>query len=68
MNEELKKQDPTLVCTCSDLYINDIEDAIAEGEGEYTEILQYHCTFPRCGQCKEHVEEIIEQVSVTDRT
>jgi len=61
MNEERKKQDPTLVCTCSDLYINDIEDAIAGGEEEYTEILQYNCTFPRCGQCQEHVEDIIKR-------
>ncbi len=61
MNEGRKEQDPTLVCTCSDLYVNDIEDAVADGEYDYTEIMQYHCTFPRCGKCQEHVEQIVKQ-------
>lgn len=60
MNEGRKEQDPTLVCTCSDLYINDIEDAVADGEKDYIEIMQYHCTFPRCGKCQDHVEQIVK--------
>ncbi len=55
MNEKRKLQDPTLVCTCNELYIDNIEEAIHEGEEEYAEIMQYNDTFPRCGECHVHV-------------
>lgn len=56
MDIERKKQDPTLVCTCNDLYIEDIQDAINDGESDYLEIMQYNNTLPRCGECDCHVE------------
>lgn len=62
MDENRKKQDPTLVCTCSDLYISDIEDAINDGEEDYLEIMQYNDTLPRCGECQEHVEFIAKKL------
>ncbi len=40
MDEQRKQQDPTLICTCNDLYAADIEDAIAEGIIEYIEVMQ----------------------------
>ena len=63
MNEARKLQDPSLVCTCNDLYIDNIEEAITEGEDEYAEIMQYNDTFPRCGECHVHVQQLIERVS-----
>jgi len=57
-----KLQDPTLVCTCSDLYVNDIIDAVEAGEDEYGEIFQYLYTQPRCGECQCHVEYIARNV------
>ena len=70
MDTEKKKQDPTLVCTCNDLYIEDIQEAIDAGLGldigansnndDYLEIMQYNNTFPRCGECHPHIEELIQ--------
>jgi len=59
LDENRKKLDPTLVCTCSDLYLNDINEAINEGEDEYREIMQYNDTLPRCGECQCHVEQLV---------
>jgi len=66
MNENRKRKDPTLVCTCNDLYINNIEDAIYEGESEYEEIMQYNGTFARCGECHVHVEQLVEKINATN--
>lgn len=63
MNEERKLQDSTLVCTCNDLYINNIEEAIYEGEDEYEEIMQYNDTFPRCGECHVHVQQLVDKIN-----
>ncbi|WP_415895433.1 (2Fe-2S)-binding protein [Neptuniibacter sp. PT34_22] len=59
MDIEKKKQDPTLVCTCNELYIDDIQNAIDDGESEYQEIMQYNDTLPRCGECECHVEYLV---------
>ena len=59
MDVERKRQDPTLVCTCNDLYVADIQAAVEDFEDEYKEIMQYHYTLPRCGECQDHVEEIV---------
>ncbi|MDX2368987.1 MAG: (2Fe-2S)-binding protein [Colwellia sp.] len=61
MDIEKKLRDPTLVCTCSDLYINDIKDAIYQGEEDYVEIMQYNYTLPRCGECKDHIDSLVHQ-------
>jgi bacterioferritin-associated ferredoxin len=53
------QEDPTLICTCNDLYIDDVEDAIIEGIVEYVEIMQYNDTLPRCGECDCHVQNLI---------
>ena len=66
MDEERKRLDPTLVCTCNDLYVADIEEAANDFEEEYTEIMQYHHTFPRCGYCQEHVETIVSRTLATE--
>ncbi|TYK64347.1 (2Fe-2S)-binding protein [Colwellia echini] len=60
MDTARKAQDPTLVCTCSDLYVDQIQQAIEDGENEYNEIMQYNYTFPRCGECKEHIDELVK--------
>ena len=59
-----KLQDLTLVCTCNDLYVDDIKAAIEDGEDEYLEIMQYNHTFPRCGECDDHVDKL---VSITNQ-
>jgi bacterioferritin-associated ferredoxin len=60
MDEQRKQADPTLVCTCNDLYIDDIEAAITEGIVDYVEIMQYNDTLPRCGECDCHVQRLVE--------
>lgn len=60
MDTERKAQDATLVCTCNDLYVDDIQEAIDAGEDDYLEIMQYNGTFPRCGECQCHVEELVQ--------
>ena len=59
MDAQRKIQDPALVCTCSDLYVDAIQEAIEEGEQEDVEILQYNDTLPRCGECQCHVEQLV---------
>jgi bacterioferritin-associated ferredoxin len=59
MDVDRKKLDPTLICTCSDLYISDIQEAINDGEEDYIEIMQYNYTLPRCGDCEYHVKQLI---------
>ncbi|WP_293268470.1 (2Fe-2S)-binding protein [Neptunomonas sp.] len=59
MNSDRKEADPTLVCTCNDLYINDIQESIDYGETEYREIFAVHGLQPRCGECVDHVDEIV---------
>lgn len=59
MDSDRKKQDLTLVCTCNDLYIEDIQEAIENGETDYLEIMQYNDTLPRCGECDCHVEYLV---------
>ncbi|MBU2872169.1 (2Fe-2S)-binding protein [Colwellia sp. E2M01] len=59
MDADRKAQDPTLVCTCSDLYLYQIQQAIVEGEDEYNEIMQYNDTLPRCGECQDHVDALV---------
>jgi bacterioferritin-associated ferredoxin len=54
-----KSQVPSLVCTCSDLYVDEIQQAIDDGEEDYVEILQYNYTLPRCGECQCHVEQLV---------
>ena len=60
MNEAIKLQAPSLVCTCNDLYVEDIEEATIEGEDEYAEIMQFSDTFTRCGGYHVHVEAKID--------
>ncbi|WP_028469089.1 (2Fe-2S)-binding protein [Neptunomonas japonica] len=59
MNFDRKEADPTLVCTCNDLYLNDIQESIDYGETEYREIFAVHGLQPRCGECVDHVNEIL---------
>lgn len=59
MNANRKEEDPTLVCTCNDLYIDDIQESIDYGETEYREIFAVHGLQPRCGECVDHVSEIL---------
>ncbi|MAY40809.1 MULTISPECIES: (2Fe-2S)-binding protein [unclassified Neptuniibacter] len=61
MNIDRKDADPTLVCTCNDLYISDIEESIDFGEDEYREIFAVHDLQPRCGECVNHVNDIVKQ-------
>lgn len=63
MDTERKQQDPTLVCTCNDLYVDNIKEAITEGEYEYIEIMQYNDTLPRCGECEAHVADLVTALS-----
>jgi len=61
MDTERKANDPTLVCTCNDLYIEDIQEAIEYGEEEYREIFAVHGLQPRCGECQRHVESLAQE-------
>ncbi|MEH6578852.1 MAG: (2Fe-2S)-binding protein [Amphritea sp.] len=61
MDTTRKANDPTLVCTCNDLYVADIEDCIAYGEEEYREIFAVHGLQPRCGECVDHVNQLVEE-------
>ncbi len=63
MDTERKAQDPTLVCTCNDLYVDDIKEAIEFGEEEYREIFAVHGLQPRCGECRCHVEALVKGIS-----
>ncbi|EPJ46269.1 MAG: hypothetical protein OFPI_34140 [Osedax symbiont Rs2] len=54
-----KQQTPGLVCTCNDLYTEEIIDITAMGETEYEEIFALLDSQPRCGECITHVGEII---------
>jgi len=60
MDTERKRLDPDLVCTCNDLYIEDIREAVDYGETEYRELFAVHGLSPRCGECCYHVAEIVE--------
>lgn len=57
-----KAADPCLVCTCNDLYIDEIEEVIAFGEQEYREIFSVLGTQPRCGECVDHVVTLVDQM------
>jgi len=46
MDTERKLQDPSLVCTCSELYLDDIQAAIDIGKEDYLKIMQYNNTYP----------------------
>ncbi|EAR61285.1 (2Fe-2S)-binding protein [Neptuniibacter caesariensis] len=63
MNLERKAQDPLLVCTCNDLYIEDIREAIEFGEDEYREIFAVLEVQPRCGECVCHVNQLVSELS-----
>jgi len=59
MDERRKAQDPSLVCTCNDLYVEDIQEAIALGETAYKEIFTALDMAPRCCGCVDHVAELV---------
>lgn len=62
MDAERKAQDLTLVFTCSDLYVDQIEAAVMDGEIDYLEIMQYNDTLPRCGECVDHIGNITDKL------
>lgn len=66
MDYDRKDADPNLVCTCNDLYIEDIIQAHDFGEDEYREIFAVLDTQPRCGECRQHVDAIV--TSLTEET
>jgi len=59
MDSNRKQQNPGLVCTCNDLYAEEITEIIEMGETEYDEIFALLDTQPRCGECVNHVDEIV---------
>lgn len=63
MDYQRKRLDPTLVCTCNDLYVIDITEAIEAGETVYKEIQQFCDTLPRCGECRDHVDALVKALS-----
>jgi len=60
MDQTRKDQDASLVCTCNDLYVDDIQEAVDFGETEYREIFALHGLQPRCGECRCHVESLVD--------
>ncbi|MCJ8339362.1 MAG: (2Fe-2S)-binding protein [Pseudomonadales bacterium] len=54
-----KQQTPGLVCTCNDLYAEEIAEITAMGETEYKEIFALLDTQPRCGECVSHVNQFV---------
>jgi len=65
MNEARKAQDPTLVCTCNDLYVDDISTALALGETSYKEIFAVLDMAPRCCGCIDHVQQLVRESRAT---
>lgn len=55
MDERRKRADPELVCTCNDLYLADMAQALEAGETAYKDIFMYHDMSPRCCGCVDHV-------------
>jgi len=58
-----KSQNPALVCTCNDLFIDDIAEVSQMGETEYQEIFALLDTQPRCGECEGHVDQIVAKIN-----
>ncbi len=61
MDAKRKAQDPELVCTCNDLYVTDIQQALDEGETGYKEIFTVHEMAPRCCGCVDDVQQLVKQ-------
>jgi hypothetical protein len=40
-----------------------MEEAALDGEEDYLEIIQYNDTMPRCGECKDHIDDIVGKVN-----
>ncbi len=61
MNIQQKRQDRNLVCTCNEIYIQDIQAELDVGTTDENEIM-YGCGgMFRCGECKPHISHMIKQ-------
>lgn len=59
MDVNRKRQNPGLICTCNDLYKDDILDSLDAGCTESEDVMYDHVTQFRCMMCKPELEEII---------
>lgn len=61
MNHEQKAREPDLVCTCSDLYRQDIQDAIDGGCEDAREVMYDQATQFRCEMCRPIIERMLSR-------
>jgi NAD(P)H-nitrite reductase large subunit len=61
MDMEKQKSSQGIVCTCNDLYREEIVDSIKAGWEEAKDVMFDHRTHFRCGQCAPLIEAIIKQ-------
>lgn len=59
MNHDQRAREPDLVCTCSDLYRRDIQDAIDGGCEDVGEVMFDLATQFRCGMCRPIIERML---------
>ncbi|MCB1683904.1 MAG: (2Fe-2S)-binding protein [Pseudomonadales bacterium] len=65
MNFKQRQKEPDLVCTCSDLYRNDIQASIAGGCEDAREVMYDHRSQFRCEQCRPIIDRMIRQANLT---
>lgn len=54
-------KDPSLVCTCSELLLEDIKDSIRCGFDDPKDVMFDHATQFRCGECKPIIQRMIDK-------
>jgi NAD(P)H-nitrite reductase large subunit len=61
VDTNLRRKTPGLICTCNDLYIDDLVDSITAGCDEAEDVMFDHNTQFRCVQCKPIIEKLIKK-------
>lgn len=59
MNLDQRAREPDLVCTCSDLYRQDIQTSIDGGCEDVGEVMYDHSTQFRCEMCRPIIERML---------
>lgn len=61
MNFKQREREPELICTCSDLYRQDIQASIDAGCEDAREVMFDQVTQFRCEQCRPIIERMISK-------
>lgn len=59
MDIDRKRLEPKLICTCSSLYLEDIQDSINVGWDDVNDIMADHSTHFRCSMCKPIIQRLV---------